>query len=425
MQREAMEFDVLIVGGGPAGLASAIRLKQMANEAGREISVCLIEKVPRSAPTSPPAPSWTRRPSPNCSRTGRRTAPRSMRPSPRIAFLVLSGNRRKQVPNMLLPGCFQNHGNYVISLGNVCRWLGQQAEAMGVEVYAGFAGAEVLFDDNGAVKGVATGDMGRLRDGSEGPASSSAWNCTPNTPSSPRLPRHLGKAAAGAFRSERRPRCTDLRHRPQGLWEIKPEMHRKVWSSTPAAGRSTRIPMAAASSTTSENNQITIGYVVGLGYENPTSRRSRNSSASRRTRRSAEVPRGRQAHRLRRPRHRCRRPAVAAEAHLPRRRAGRRRRGISSTPAASRVRTARSSPALAAGPASRHWPPSVSATNSPHSAEIRAELALRRALPRAKPSPWMAKGMQFGGLMFGIDQILFRGKAPWTRCTTVARTTPS
>jgi electron-transferring-flavoprotein dehydrogenase len=170
MQRESMEFDVLVVGGGPAGLASAIRIKQLANEASKEISVCLIEKgaeigahILSGAVMDPRAiaelfPNWKEEGAPlNAAVTEDR-------------FLVLSETGAKQVPNMLLPGCFQNHGNYVISLGNVCRWLGQQAEALGIEVYAGFAGAEVLFDEQGAVKGVATGDMGRLKDGSEGPA---------------------------------------------------------------------------------------------------------------------------------------------------------------------------------------------------------------------------------------------------------------
>ena len=166
MQREAMEFDVLVVGGGPAGLASAIRLKQMANEAGKEISVCLIEKgaeigahILSGAVMDPKAiaelfPNWKEDGAPlNAAVTEDR-------------FLVLSESGAKQVPNMLLPGCFQNHGNYVISLGNVCRWMAEQAEGMGVEIYPGFAAAEVLYNDDGSVKGIATGDMGIAEDGS-------------------------------------------------------------------------------------------------------------------------------------------------------------------------------------------------------------------------------------------------------------------
>ncbi|MGB8544349.1 MAG: NAD(P)/FAD-dependent oxidoreductase, partial [Azonexus sp.] len=168
MEREAMEFDVVIVGGGPAGLASAIRLKQMAAEKGSDVSVCLIEKgaeigahILSGAVMDPRAlnellPGWEQDGAPL-------NAPVS-----EDRFFILSENGATKVPNSLLPGCFQNEGNYVISLGNVCRWLGTQAEALGVEIYPGFAGAEVLFNEDGAVKGVATGDMGRLRDSSEG-----------------------------------------------------------------------------------------------------------------------------------------------------------------------------------------------------------------------------------------------------------------
>ena len=122
-----------------------------------------------------------------------------------------------KIPNSLLPKCFHNEGNYVISLGNVCRWLGEQAEALGVEIYPGFAGAEVLFDENGAVKGVATGDMGRLHDGSEGPNFQLGMELHGKyTFFAEGCRGHLGKQLMAQFNSERRRRSANLRHRPQG-----------------------------------------------------------------------------------------------------------------------------------------------------------------------------------------------------------------
>ena len=165
MQREAMEFDVVVVGAGPAGLAAAIRLKQQAAAAGSELSVCVLEKgsevgahILSGAVIDPVAltelfPDWKARGAP------------LETPVQEDRFLVLTQDKARRIPNWLLPPLMDNHGMYIASLGKVCRWLGQRAEELGVEVFPGFAAAEVLFNDDGSVKGVATGDMGIGKNG--------------------------------------------------------------------------------------------------------------------------------------------------------------------------------------------------------------------------------------------------------------------
>ncbi|MBP2228519.1 electron transfer flavoprotein-ubiquinone oxidoreductase [Azospirillum agricola] len=163
--REVMEYDVLIVGAGPAGLSAAIRLRQRAAESGQEVSVCVIEKgsevgahILSGNVLDPKAlneliPDWKEKGAPLHT------------PVTDDRFYVLSEKGGFQIPNALLPPLMHNDGNYAISLGNLCRWLGTQAEEMGVEIYPGFAGAEVLYNEDGSVKGVATGDMGIGKDG--------------------------------------------------------------------------------------------------------------------------------------------------------------------------------------------------------------------------------------------------------------------
>src|SRR5262244_2063766 len=159
--REAMEFDVAIVGAGPAGLAAAIHLKQLAPDA----SVVLIEKgsevgahILSGAVIDPIGldrllPDW------RIEDTPIKTAVSDDR------FYYLWSSGAVRLPNFMMPPLMSNHGNFIVSLGNVCRWLATKAEALGIEIYPGFAAAEILYDANGAVSGVATGDMGIAKDG--------------------------------------------------------------------------------------------------------------------------------------------------------------------------------------------------------------------------------------------------------------------
>jgi len=414
--REAMEYDVVIVGGGPAGLAAAIRLKQLAQEAGREVSVCVLEKggelgahILSGAVMDPRAltellPDWKELGAPLNT------------PVTEDRLLMLTETRALQTPDMLMLPSLKNHGNYVISLGNLVRWLGQQAEGLGVEIFPGFPAAEVLYNDDGSVKGVATGNLGVNRHGEPTDAFQLGMELHAKYTLFAEGSRgHLGKQLIARYdlAKDRDPQTYAIGIKE--LWEIDPAKHQPGlvihtagWPlATDTYGGSFLYHM--------ENNQVVVGFIVGLAYQNPylspyeEFQRYKTHPAIRTFFEGGKrISYGARAitagglqslpktvfpggalvgcdagflntSRIKGSHAAIKTGMLAAEAAFEALGAGRQHDELAAYPAAF----------------AQSW--------------LHEELHVARNF-----KPWMSRGLVLGSIMAGIDQIVFKGKAPWT-----------
>jgi electron-transferring-flavoprotein dehydrogenase len=414
--REAMEYDVVIVGGGPAGLSSAIRLKQLAAEQGREVSVCVLEKggelgahILSGAVMDPRAldelfPNWKELGAPlNTAVTEDRV-------------LFLTETKSYATPHFMVPKALTNHGNYVISLANVVRWLGQQAEALGVEIFPGFPAAEVLYNEDGSVKGVATGNMGVNRHGEPTDAFQLGMELHAKYTMFAEGSRgHLGKQLMAKYDLNKGKDPQTYGIGIKELWEIDPALHKPGLVIHTAGWPLDNSTYGGSFLYHLENNQVAVGFVVGLSYQNPYLSPYE------------EFQRYKTHPEIRKFFEGGKRISYGARAIT----AG----GLQSLPktvfpggaligcdagflntsrikgshAAIKTGMLAADAAFAALGENRQHDELASYPAAFEQSWLHEELHVARNF-----KPWMSKGLVLGTIMTGIDQILFKGKAPWT-----------